>query len=163
MFVFVDRKGGKALDAGFRAEMLRHLERFRLAGHDLDLGQPIYVPLDVALSVCVARGYFASAVARSLRERLSTGENQRGERGFFHPDHFSFGQGLPLSRLLEAVMSVAGVASVKVELFQRWGKVANQERERGLISAAALEILRLDDDPNFPENGRLVLNMEGGA
>jgi hypothetical protein len=46
--------------------------------------------------------------------------------------------------------------------FQRWGKLPNQELANGVIRAARLEVLRLDNDPNFPEHGLLVLTMQGG-
>jgi hypothetical protein len=52
-------------------------------------------------------------------------------------------------------MSVEGVASCKVELFQRWGKTPNNEIENGMIEMEYFEIPRLDNDPNFPENGKI--------
>lgn len=162
MFVSVDRKDGLPLDEVFRNDMLQHLDRFRLAGYDLDLSEPVYVPLDIELTVCVLPGYFAAAVKLALLKRLGRGQDEQGRQGFFHPDFFSFGEGLALSRLIEAVQGVAGVASVDVPRFQRWGKAAGSEREEGLIALAPLEVLRLDNDPNFPENGRLRLNMRGG-
>ncbi|MET1080529.1 MAG: putative baseplate assembly protein [Pseudomonas sp.] len=162
VFVSLDRKDGKPLDAPFRAQLLEHLETFRLAGYDLDLSEPVYVALDIELTLCVLPGYFAAAVKLAVLRRLASVRDEQGQRGFFHPDHFTFGQGLALSRLIAAVQTVPGVASVEVLRFQRWGKTAKGEREEGLISAAALEVLRLDNDPNFPENGRLRLNMRGG-
>ncbi|MBC9251672.1 putative baseplate assembly protein [Pseudomonas alcaligenes] len=162
MYISLDRKGGLALDADFRAEMLLHLERYRLAGYDLDLSEPTYAPLDIELEVCVLPGYLAAAVKRALLERLGSGIDELGRSGFFHPDHFSFGEALALSRLIEAVQAVTGVASLKVVRFQRWGKVANQELQDGQVRVGPLEVLRLDNDPNFPENGRLQLSMCGG-
>lgn len=162
MYISLDRRGGVPLDEAFRAEMLVHLQRYRLAGYDLDLSEPLYVPLDIELLVCVLPGYFAAAVKRALLERLGSGQDELGQRGFFHPDHFSFGQPLALSRLIEAAQSVTGVASLEVKRFQRWGKVANGERQEGLLKVGALEVLRLDNDPNFPENGRLQLTLRGG-
>lgn len=162
VFVSLDRKGGQPLDAAFREEILQHLERFRLAGYDLDLSEPVYVPLEIELAICVLPGYFAASIKQELLRRLGSGRDELGRSGFFHPDAFSFGQGLALSQLIEAVHSVTGVASVEVQAFRRWGKTANDEIENGLIGAAALEVLRLDNDPNFPENGRLRLDMRGG-
>lgn len=162
MYISLDRKGGLALDEAFRSEILLHLERYRLAGYDLDLSEPVYAPLDVELAICVLPGYFAAAVKLAVLERLGSSVDELGQRGFFHPDHFSFGEPLALSRLIEAVQAVTGVASLEVLRFQRWGKVANQELEDGQIKVGALEVLRLDNDPNFPENGRLQLNMRGG-
>jgi hypothetical protein len=162
MFVSIDRKGGAPLDERFRAEMLAHLDRYRLAGYDLDLSEPIYAPLDIELGICVLPGYFAASVKQSLMMRLGNRADALGERGFFHPDHFSFGQGLGLSALIDAAQTTTGVASVDVLRFQRWGRTPNNEREDGIVRAAALEVLRLDNDPNFPENGRLELTMRGG-
>ena len=50
-------------------------------------------------------------------------------------------------------MAVTGVASVELKKFQRAGLPANHELDNALITAAPLEILRLDNDRNFPENG----------
>ena len=86
----------------------------------------------------------------------------QGQPAFFHPDHFSFGGSLALSALVEAAQSLVGVASVEVLRFQRWGRTPQGERAAGVILAASLEVLRLDNDPNFPENGRLRLSMRGG-
>lgn len=162
MFVSIDRKGGAPLDDAFRALMLAHLDRYRLAGYDLDLSDPAFVPLDIELGICVLPDYIAAAVKQSLLQRLSNGLDAQAQPAFFHPDHFTFGISLPLSALLEAAQSTTGVASVDVIRFQRWGRTAQGEREDGLISAAPLEVLRLDNDPNFPENGRLTLTLRGG-
>ena len=48
-------------------------------------------------------------------------------------------------------MQIPGVASVNVTRFQRWGKKANHELAKGVLTSATLEILQLANDPNFPE------------
>ena len=85
-----------------------------------------------------------------------------GRRGFFHPDNFTFGQAVYVSRLIEAALAVEGVASVTVDTFQRWRQVSDDELERNYLLTDRLEIVRCDNDPNFPENGRIQFNMEGG-
>ena len=85
-----------------------------------------------------------------------------GTRGFFHPDNFTFGQSLYLSQIYQAAMQVAGVASVNVTRFQRWGKEASHELDKGVLTSAPLEILQLANDPSFPENGKLELIVAGG-
>jgi len=162
MFLSIDRKGGLPLDEEFHALILAHLDRYRLAGYDLDLREPAYVPLDIELGICVLPGYIAAAVKQSVLLRLSNGLDAQAQPAFFHPDHFSFGTDLALSALVESVQAVTGVASVDVIRFQRWGRTPNKERDEGLIPAAPLEVLRLDNDPNFPENGRLTLRTRGG-
>jgi hypothetical protein len=163
MYLIVDRLAGRPLDQAFRDELLQFMERYRLAGYDLELADPVFVPLDIALAVCVRPGYFASDVEQALLAVLGSGRNERGEPGFFHPDRFSFGQALALSRLIEAAMRVTGVASIEVLRFQRWGKPGDAEIADGRILASPLEVLRLDNDPNFPENGRLKFDMRGGV
>jgi hypothetical protein len=162
MFISIDRKGGAPLDNAFRAVMLTHLERYRLAGYDLALDDPVFVPLDIELGICVLPGYIAAAVKQSLLQRLSDGLDAQAQPAFFHPDRFTFGTSLALSGLVEAAQSTDGVASVDVIRFLRWGHTDLGEREAGVIRAAPLEVLRLDNDPNFPENGRLTLTMRGG-
>jgi predicted phage baseplate assembly protein len=162
VFVTIDRSGGRAVDDTFKHELLDFLEPFRLAGHDLEINSPETVPLDVALAVCVKAGYFQADVRRGLLERLGSRELRGGMRGFFHPDNFSFGQPVYLSQVITAALSVAGVDTVEALRFQRWGKAANQELQNAEITFGALEIARLDNDPNFPENGQLSLTLKGG-
>jgi hypothetical protein len=162
MFVTVDRRGGRPVDAAFEADLRRHLEPFRLAGWDLEVDAPYFVALDVALSVCVAPGYLRSSVGRALLEVLGTATLPTGRRGLFHPDNLTFGQPVYLSALVAAAMDVPGVQWVDTVRFQRFGQPARGERDAGRIALRRLEIARLDNDPNRPENGRLELLLEGG-
>lgn len=162
VFVTIDRKGGLPVDEDFKAEIRAHLERYRIAGYDLEIAAPVFVPLDLLLSICVKPGYFRSNIKQALLIALSSGETRGGVRGFFHPDNFTFGQTVYLSRLYEAAMRVTGVASVDVLRFQRWGKAANQEIESGVLTLGPIEVARLDNDPNFPENGKLEIQSRGG-
>jgi len=164
VFVTVDRVGGLPVrgDAGFLEEIRAHIERYRLAGYDLEINDPVYIPLDVALEVCVAPGYFRSDVKRSLQQALGRLDLPGGGRGFFHPDNFSFGEPVWLSQLYGAAMVVEGVSSVVVHRFQRLDKDPRGEIDAGVLETASLEIVRLDNDPSRPGNGRLELDMSGG-
>ncbi len=162
VFVTVDRKGGLPVDADFEEELRAHLERYRIAGYDLEVSAPVFVPLDLLLRVCAKPGYFRSNVKRALLIALSSRALPGGGRGFFHPDNFTFAQPVYLSRIYQAAMAVPGVASVEVLRFQRWGQAPNQEIDSGVLKLGALEVARLDNDPNFPENGKLEIVVEGG-
>jgi hypothetical protein len=162
VFVTIDRKGGKQVDADFKAKLRSYLERYRLAGYDLEVNGPVLVPLDILFTVCVKPGYFRSEVKRTLLDAFSSRDLPNGQRGFFHPDNFTFGQPVFLSQLYSVAMKQPGVASVEVQRFQRWGKTANQELENGELKPAALEIVLLQNDPNFPENGKIDFQMEAG-
>jgi hypothetical protein len=48
-----------------------------------------------------------------------------------------------------------------VRRFQRWGEEANDEMDAAFLRPAALEIVRLDNDRNFPENGRIDVEVRG--
>ncbi len=164
VYLTIDRRGGltAARDPRFKASLRAHLERYRLAGYDLEIADPVYVPLDLALLVCVRDGYFRSDVLAALSRVFGRQTLVDGTRGFFHPDAFSFGDPLFLSRVCAAAMAVAGVASVQPKRFQRYGRRANHELANAIIPAAPLEILRLDNDRNFPENGKIEFELHGG-
>ncbi len=169
VFVTVDRKGSETLDAAFKLEMLQYFDQFRLAGYDLEIQAPIYVPLDIAMTVCVDPDYFASDVEQALLGAFSNRELPDGTRGFFYPDNFTFGQPVYLSKVVATAMQVPGVHWVdmddtppKPNLFQRFGQPSRGEVAAGQISMDQLEVARLDNDPNAPENGRLRFFMEGG-
>lgn len=167
--ITVDRLGGRPVDPEFEDELRGFLERFRVAGQDLEIQPPRFVPLDLALTVCVQAGFFRGDVRESVLEVLGNRELAGGGRGLFHPDELTFGQPVFLSRVVAAVMEVPGVAWVdtddsggKPNRFRRWGRPDQGELAAGRIDLDPLEIARLDNDPSEPENGRIELFMEGG-
>jgi hypothetical protein len=165
VFVHVDRKGGLPVesDKPFCARMLAHLERYRLAGVDLALRGPVPVSLDINLKICVFPGHLRADVLLGVLRRLAATPIDDGQPGFFHPDSFTFGTPLYLSVLIAAVMEVPGVASVEPVRFQRWAKAGVNELGNGVIHAGEFEVLRLDNDPDFPENGILSVELQGGT
>jgi hypothetical protein len=167
MFVTVQRRGGQPVDSRFRDEVRNFLEPFRLAGFDLEVEGPVFVALDIAFTVRVAAGYFQSAVEEALLEAFSNRDLPDGRRGFFHPDNFTFGQPVYLSPMVAAAMQLPGVLWVDTSdrppnRFSRFGEKSHGELDAGRISTARLEIARLDNDPNEPENGVIQFFMEGG-
>jgi len=85
-----------------------------------------------------------------------------GRRGFFHPDNLTFGQPIQLSRIVAAAQAVPGVESVVVTRLERSFAGPNQEIETGILPISPLEVARLDNDADRPENGRLRINVRGG-
>jgi hypothetical protein len=163
MFISVDRRGSDAVNPAFEDDLRRFIERYRLAGHDVEIDAPAFVALDIALHVCTARGYFPADVERRLIETFGTAHLANGDTGFFHPDRFSFGQPVYLSALIAAAMRVPGVAYVTPTRFQRLGRTPAGEIANGRIPMARLEIARLDNDPNAPENGRIRFDVDAGV
>jgi len=162
MMVYVDRKGGKPVDPAFRVELGDHLEHYRLMGFDVALRGAVPTPLDIELFVCALPDQVRALVSQRVRAALRPNGPADGSSGFFHPDNFTFGTPLYLSRLVAAVMAVTGVQSVTARKFQRWGRVPFGELAEGAIRPSDTEVLELADDPNFPERGRLTIEMGGG-
>ena len=161
-FVTADRLGGLDVDAAFEAELRQHLERYRLAGYDLEIDGPRFVPLEIDMQVLVQPNYFRSDVKVALLEVFSNRTLPDRRRGAFHPDQFTFGQPVYLSRLYAAAYAVPGVASVNITTFQRQGQPDRRPLEEGKLSMERLEIARLDNDLNFPERGVFRLQLQGG-
>ncbi|MBN1428154.1 MAG: putative baseplate assembly protein [Anaerolineae bacterium] len=169
VFITADRKGGYPVDAPFEEELDAFVERFRLAGQDIKIDAPQFVPLEIVFTVCVKPGYYCSQVKEELLKLFSSTDLPNGRRGFFHPDNFTFGQPVYLSKMIALAMDVPGVRWVDAEdalgtpnRFRRWGQPAQDEFAAGMIRMARLEIARLDNDPSFPENGQIDFIMKGG-
>jgi len=162
VFDTVDRIGGKKVDPAFATATVIHLDRYRMAGHDLRINDPVHVSLEIDMMVCVADGYFRSDVRSGLLDLLSNREQEDGATGLFHPDRFSFGQTVYLSPLYAAARTIPGVASVQITRFQRQGVEDPKPLADGFMKLGRLEIPRLDNDPNFPEHGVLRLELHGG-
>jgi len=168
-FVAVDRRGGYGVDERFAAALAGFLEPFRMAGRDVEVDGPVDVPLDIAMTVCVEPDQLRADVQRALLEAFGRGQLPGGGRGFFHPDNFTFGQPVYLSRVVARAMDVPGVQWVdtsegpdSANRFQRWGQDSHGERDAGVIEMGRLEVARLDNDPDAPEEGRIEFVMQGG-
>jgi hypothetical protein len=57
---------------------------------------------------------------------------------------------------------VPGVQSVSATTFQRQRDDATSALATGVLPMSRLEIARLDNDPSFPDRGRLVVTTGGG-
>lgn len=163
VFLTADRFGGAAVDAGFETRLRDFLERYRMAGYDLEVDAPVFVPLEIGLTVCVLPGYFRSDVATEVHAALSARALPNGHLGLFHPDNLTFGQPVYLSAVLAAVHAVPGVQSVQVTTFERQRLPLTSGIDDGVLPMGRLEIPRLDNDPSFPEHGVLDLTFGGGS
>ncbi|MBT2367445.1 putative baseplate assembly protein [Streptomyces sp. ISL-10] len=145
------------------------LETYRRIGHDLVVGAARMVPLDIALRVCAAPGHQHGQILAELYRLLGSRALPGGRLGFFHPDALSFGEPVRLSRLVAAAAAVPGVESVRVTRLARLfdaGPVQETDDtalEAGVLRLGPLEIARCDNDPDRPENGRLSIEIGGGA
>jgi uncharacterized phage protein gp47/JayE len=162
VFLTVDRSAGLAVTDTFETDIGSHVERYRMAGHDLEVDSPQFVALEITLHVCVAADHFRSDLEGELRDVLSNRDLADGRRGLFHPDNFTFGQPVYLSAIYAAAHQVPGVELVEALTFQRLGVPDNSALATGRLDIGRLEIARLDNDRNFAERGVLTLSLGGG-
>lgn len=162
-FVTVDRAGGAEVDRGYRDEVARFLDGYRMAGVDVEVSRPVPVPLEIELQVCAGPERFATDVERDVLDVLSSGTLPDGRRGLFHPDHLTFGTPVHLSRVYAAVLGVPGVRTVRATRFRRFAGADRGELAAGVIPVHGLEIAQLANDPDVPERGLLTVSVAGGA
>ncbi len=143
-------------------EIEKYLHSYRRIGHDLRVIGAHYIPLDVAMEVCVRPDFLRGHIKAALLDVFSNRVLPDGRRGFFHPDNLSFGDGIYLSKLVAEAQAVTGVESARVTKLERLFEGSNHEIENGVLSLGSWEIARLDNDPSFPENGVLRLEIGGG-
>ncbi|SFF76485.1 putative baseplate assembly protein [Novosphingobium sp. CF614] len=164
VFLIVDRIGGQSAtgDPAFAATLLEHLERKRMAGFDLDIADPVHVALDLELHVCVQLDAIRANVRQRLEELFSARTGSDGTLGFFHPDRRSFGDPVYASAILAAAVGVEGVRSAALTRFGRAGAPPVDPVLDGVITPSNTELLRLDNDPDHPDMGRIRFDLEGG-
>jgi hypothetical protein len=162
VFITAEPKCGSTLSSTLRNELCRNINRYRLAGQDLELQSPQYVSLRIDLTVCVDPAYFRSDVEEALTQVLGTRVLPDGTKGVFHADNFTFGQTVYLSPVYAAARRIAGVTSIVATVFQPEGPPTTIYLSTGKIPLGPFQIARLENDPSLPDHGQLTLVMQGG-
>jgi hypothetical protein len=164
----VDPAGTNGLTPALGDELLGYLASKRLAGYDLQITGPAYLPIDLEIQFSIAPGSQSSSVQETLKQALSKSVLPDGSKGFFHPDNFTFGQNLYVSKIFAAVMGVPGVQSAKITRLAPLHSAQSDSETaanlaKGFLAAGADQIIRLDNDRNFPQNGTLTVIQKGAT
>ncbi|MBV9158004.1 MAG: putative baseplate assembly protein [Acidobacteriaceae bacterium] len=162
VFITAEPQGAGNLTSALATALRQNINRYRLAGQDIQLESPEYVPLQISLTLCVDPDYFQSYVRQSLMQVLGSKILPNGQRGIFYPDNFTFGQTVYLSPIYAAARTVAGVQSVTATVFAPQGVTTNLYLSKGEIPLGPFQIARMDNDPSFPNHGQLTLTLQGG-
>lgn len=162
VFITAEPKGAGNFTSKLRTELRKNINRYRLAGQDIELESPQYVSLRIELTVCVDPDYFRAHVERSLLQVLGSQRLLDGQKGFFYPDNFTFGQTVYLSPIYAAARKVAGVKSVVATVFEPQGVPTTIYFSKGEIPLGPFQIARLENDRSLPDHGQLTLVMQGG-
>jgi hypothetical protein len=158
VFLVVERVNGLPVDVAFKQSLRQRLEQNRMAGTDLIIVSPNYVPLEIAMTAYYKQGYMPGDVEKALIKAFSNQQWPDGERGFFYPDNFGFGQPVYLNELYAAASTVPGIGSVDITMFQRQG-IPGTGLKDGVLSVDWLEIVIMENNPRYPERGLLQLTL----
>jgi hypothetical protein len=163
VFITAERKGEGSLTTALRQQLKRNINRYRLAGQDIELEPPQYVSLQIDLTICVDPDYFSADVEGTLMRVLGCGMLSDGTKGVFYPGNFTFGQTVYLSPIYAAARKVPGVQSVTATIFQAQGSPPTPiYLTKGEMPLGPFQIARLENDRSLPDHGQLTLTMQGG-
>jgi len=160
--ITIDPEGTEELSGPLKAAVYQHLASRKMAGYDIQIFPARYVPLDIGLSFCLNNRTFRDQALRDLNSALGNSAGADDVKGLFHPDNWTFGQGVKLSSIYAAAARVRGIECAQVTTFKRLRKPPSDELKKGELPMQWDEIARMDNDRNFPERGRLALELTGG-
>lgn len=155
-FVTADPAGQIGLTPGKVRDLDYQEERYRQAGREVIITQPIYANLDMEIEVCARPDAYAGEVERRVMQALF------GSGGYFSPDRFTFGTLLERSTLEAAIQEVPGVLAVEWIRYRRRGWFDWKFFREYSYDPGKNSIICLANDPLHPEEGILTLNVHAG-
>jgi uncharacterized phage protein gp47/JayE len=158
VLILIDPLDAEGLSPSLQDAIYRHIDAFRMAGREHFVQAAEYISLKVAMVLCAAPGFVPHLVRDRVLAELRPGS--KAHPGWFHPDRLSFGDALYLSDLIAFVQGIPGVDAVKVTGFRPLGDKAGSP-VRPVIRFGVTQVPRLDDVLDFPENGKLTVQILG--
>jgi hypothetical protein len=162
VFVAAEPQANAPMSKSLLKTLTRTINEYRLAGEAAFVEPPQYIPLQIALTVCVDQDSFSLDVEEALLAVLGSGCQSNGQPGFFNPQNFVLGQPIYLSPIYAAARTVPGVTRVTATVFEPQGQNTKAYLRQGYIPMGPFQVGMLANDPSLPANGRLTLTMQGG-
>jgi hypothetical protein len=162
IFTAADPKGGYAISIAEEIQLVELLNRYRLAGYESFAPPPNYISIDLRIQICVQTGWLDGDAEAGVITALGGAGCPIGATGFFFADRFTFGTPLYRSRLEAAIQNVPGVLGVYAITYRQRGTFAGFLDLPETLSPAANQILRVENDPSWPERGTIRVIAEGG-
>jgi hypothetical protein len=159
--LFVQRRGGLPWDSEFAETIRTYIEPTRMLGRTIEVVPPRFTGARIELEIEVAPPAFGSPVQAALEDRFQSGIRASGERGFFYPDNFRFGQPLYLSAVLAAAMEIDNVRSVRAIRFEAGAPEWVDHLAEGVIRPEPNHIVRVPGNPREPEQGQIAFVLKG--
>jgi hypothetical protein len=156
----IDPVGKTELDAGDVRKVADYIEAVRLIGEDVEIRSPRLVPLDIRIALCVDLAYWPEDLRFVLEQEFSDGYTPDGRLGFFHPDAWTFGQGLRASQIEGRIQAVTGVEHIISIAVKRWNDKG--PAGKAVLDVRANEIISVRNDPDFMEKGFVFFDLQGG-
>jgi hypothetical protein len=119
VFIYVRRSDFAPLAPAFRDRLRAYLEPYRYTGTEIEIAEPYYVPLRVALRVYLKAGAPPTVTREKLAWLFGEGVLDDGSPAFFAPANFQFGASVYQSKAIAAAMAVPGVAWAEATEFCR--------------------------------------------
>ncbi len=159
MRLLVDLKNPYELNDELLIEIHAALDPLLMIGDELEVRPPKYVPLLIKVILCAQIDFSCGVLQAELKDEFSSTWTRKGQRGFFHPDEWTFGQELQTSQILGRIHQVEGVDHVESISFLKWGVTTEYSKED--LSVASDEIIQVLSNPNGAENGYISFEVKG--
>jgi hypothetical protein len=154
-FVTPDPLGSFELSPEKRTELENLMGCVRQAGREVFVSNPRYVNVDLEIGVCVEPSAYPGQVKERVVEALIGRKGVQAVKGFFDPDHFTFGTPLRRAALEAAIQEVPGVRGVEGMRIRARGTTDWRDFNELNFRVHHDQVIRLQNDPLFPERGSL--------
>ncbi len=161
-FVTPDPKSAVYLESEKRIDLSNQMNRFRQAGRETNVMDPVYASMDLEIEICVAGDAYSGQVKEWVMIALMGKKGLRPKAGYFSPDRFTFGTVLERSTLEAAIQDVPGVKAIEKIHFGRRGWFGKRVFTELSYDPGRDAIIRIANDPLHPEQGTLKLYTHGG-
>ncbi|QAA81841.1 hypothetical protein EI546_08970 [Aequorivita sp. H23M31] len=161
-FTTPDSKETVTLKEDKRLDLVNQLNRFRQAGREVNVLDPIYADIDLEIKICISENSYAGQVKERVYNALFGKTGFRSIIGYFSPERFTFGTPLERSTLEAAIQEVSGVKAVEKIYFRRRGWFKSRKFSEMSYDPGKDAIIRVSNNPLHPEQGTLKLYTHGG-
>lgn len=162
VFTTADPGATDTITVDEQVQLIDLLNRYRMAGYESYVPAPDYVSIDLIVTVCACSSAFQGDVEAAVLLALSDALNPDGTIGFFYFDNFTFGSALERSALEAAIQKAFGVAGVLSVQYRERGVTPTFKDLPDTLDFGPNQILRVNNDPSYPEQGTLQVLVEGG-
>jgi hypothetical protein len=160
-FTTPEPRASEAIAIDDRTGLIDLLNRYRMAGTESYVPDPVYLSIDLQIQVCALPDAFAAGIEQATVAALSP-RGPNAASAFFAVSRFGFGEPLERSELEAAIQAVPGVAGVLCIDYRLRDRSPLFSDMGDTVAVGPNQILRCDNDPSRPGNGSLSVTVQGG-